>query len=166
MSSSANLQSTDINTTELNANFPENCLNQFQVTEPQVQHITKSIDDVDFTCTDLTLTSCTVIPSMQTLACRNYINESTKKVSSSIDKSHNSDESDSGSSNNVIVGNVGDGYQNPSQKVLQDHAESHQYTELIRERHSATSFSEPDKTEEQGVETRATKKDEYMNLQF
>lgn len=165
ISANANLQSTDVNTTELNANFPGNSSKQCEVRELQVQRTIKSIEDINFICTDLTLTSVTVILNMQNLVHRNHINESTNKASSNEEKCQHSDDSDSDSSKNIMVGNAGDGYENPYQMVLQDHAESQSYSEIIRERHSATSSTASDKTEEQGIETRSTKKDEYMNLQ-
>ncbi|VDI46712.1 Hypothetical predicted protein [Mytilus galloprovincialis] len=163
--SNANLQSTDVNTTELNANFPENSLKQCEVTELQVQHTTKSIHDVDFTCTDLTLTSCTVIPNMQNIVHRIHIEESTNNASSG-EKSQHSNDSDSGSSNNVMVDYYGDGYENLYQMVIQDPAGSYPYTEIIRERQSASSSTDNDEKEEQGVQQGSAKKREYINLQF
>ncbi|VDI38099.1 Hypothetical predicted protein [Mytilus galloprovincialis] len=64
-------------------------------------------------------------------------------------QSQTSDDFNSGSSNNFIVDNVGDVFENPYQMILQDQVESHPYTEIIRERHSGTPSTESEKTEKQ-----------------
>ncbi|VDI59601.1 Hypothetical predicted protein [Mytilus galloprovincialis] len=72
-------------------------------------------------------------------------------------QSQPSDDSDSGSSNNVMVDYYGDGYENPYQMILQDHTESNPYTEIIKDRHSGTSSTESDKPEEQEVQPGSAK---------
>ncbi|CAG2185954.1 unnamed protein product [Mytilus edulis] len=153
ISSSANLHLTDANTTELNANFLEDSLQQLDITGLQVQRMTMSVKDRDFSRTDST--SSTIIPSMQNIVNRNQTNESST-----------SDASDSDSSTNVIVGNIGDGYEHPYQTVLQNHPESHPYIEIIRERHSSISSTGSTEIEGQIVGTDSTKKEDYINLQF
>ncbi|CAG2190819.1 unnamed protein product [Mytilus edulis] len=151
ISSGANLHLTDANTTELNANF----LEEVHMTEQQVQRRTMSLNELDFSCPDSTLTSSTVIPSMQNIVNRNQNN-----------KSSTSDDSDSDSSTNDIVGNIADGYEHPYQTVLQNHTESHPYIEIIRERHSSISSTGSTESEAQIVGTDSTKKEDYINLQF
>ncbi|CAG2208424.1 unnamed protein product [Mytilus edulis] len=153
ISSSANLHLTDANTTELNANFLEDSLQQLDITGLQVQRMTMSVKDRDFSRTDST--SSTIIPSMQNIVNRNQTNESST-----------SDASDSDSSTNIIVGNIGDGYEHPYQTVLQNHPESHPYIEIIRERHSSISSTGSTEIEGQIVGTDSTKKEDYINLQF
>ncbi|VDI21739.1 Hypothetical predicted protein [Mytilus galloprovincialis] len=150
ISSGANLHLTGANTTELNANFLEDSLQQFDITELQVQRMIMSVNDRDCSCT-----SSTVIPSMQNIVNRNQTNESST-----------SDASDSDSSTNVIVGNIGNGYEHPYQTVLLNHPESHPYIEIIRERHSSISSNESTKSEGQIIGTDSTKKEDYINLQF
>ncbi|VDI73374.1 Hypothetical predicted protein [Mytilus galloprovincialis] len=151
ISSGANLHLTDAYTTELNANF----LEEVHMTGQQVQRRTMSVNELDFSCPDSTLTSSTVIPSMQNIVNRNQNYESST-----------SDDSDSDSSTNIIVGNIGDGYEHPYQTVLQNHSESHSYIEIIRERHSSISSTESTKIEGQILGTDSTKKEDYINLQF
>ncbi|CAC5421328.1 HMCN [Mytilus coruscus] len=87
------------------------------------------------------------------------------KEQSSDQKSQNSNDSDSESSQNVMVGNVGGEYENPYQTVLQDRPESHQYTQITIERNTSISSAESN-CEMQILEKSSTKEAGYINLQF
>ncbi|VDI34267.1 Hypothetical predicted protein [Mytilus galloprovincialis] len=108
----------------------------------------------------------TVIPSRQNIVNRNQTNESTSKESSSDEQSQISDDSDSGSFIYGMVGNLGEGYENPYQMILQDYAESHPYTRIIRARDNSNPSTESDKSEEKQIGTSSTKKEEYINLKL
>ncbi|CAG2214084.1 unnamed protein product [Mytilus edulis] len=66
-------------------------------------------------------------------------------------------DSDSDMSNNVMIGNRGDGYENPYQTVLQTRPESHRYVEIANERHTSISSTDSNKSEEQILHTGSTK---------
>ncbi|CAC5386336.1 unnamed protein product [Mytilus coruscus] len=166
ISTGVNLQTTADDTPVLSVDFPDDDLSHRDVTEVQVQNMSISSDDTILSNLDLTLTPSTVIRSMQNMVNSSHTNERTNNETSSDEKSETSDDSDSGSSNNVLVGNVGDGYENPYQSVLQDHLESQPYTEIIRERHNSNSSTESDQSKEQRIGTGSTKKADYINLQF
>ncbi|CAG2208423.1 unnamed protein product [Mytilus edulis] len=84
---------------------------------------------------------------------------------SSDQKSQTSGDSDSESSLTVMVGNVGDGYENPYQSVLLDRPEGHQYTQITIERNTSISSAESN-CEMQILEKSLTKEGGYINLQF
>ncbi|XP_052084700.1 uncharacterized protein LOC127721926 [Mytilus californianus] len=144
ISSVTSLQSSDGNTIELNAIFPEYVLQQRDITGVQVQNMPISKDDTNLYNTDLTLTTCTVVRIVQSIGNSNHSIKNTNKESSSDKKSQASDDSDSESSNNVMVGNVGDGYEHPYQMVLQDNPGCNPYAEIIRERDNSNSSTESD----------------------
>ncbi|CAC5416909.1 unnamed protein product [Mytilus coruscus] len=155
ISTRANLQSTDENTTELNADLLDDELQQREVTV--VQHVQRqqrsiSSDDTNLSNVNLSRTPSIVIPSVD-------------KGVSSDQKSQSSNDSDSETSNNVMIGNVGDGYENPYQTVLQDCPETHQYIDIIRERHNNMSSAESNSAK-QTLEKKLTKKAVYINLQL
>ncbi|CAC5391385.1 unnamed protein product [Mytilus coruscus] len=137
ISNEAIVQSTDNNSTELIADFPNDDLPQREVTDVQEQHMSISTEDT------------------------NLIN----KDQSSDQKSQTSNDYDSESSQNVMIGNVGDGYETPYQTVLQDRKESHQYTQITRE--SNTSISSLESISEHQILERCLRKEgSYINLQF
>lgn len=152
VSTRVNLQSNGENTTELNADLLVDELQQRETTEVQRQHMSISSDDTNLSNVSQSRTPSIVIPSVD-------------NGESSDQKSHSSNDSDSGSSNNVMVGNVGDGYENPYQTVLQDCPESRQYIEIMRERHNSMSSAESNNLE-QTLEKKLTKEAVYINLQF
>ncbi|CAG2214086.1 unnamed protein product [Mytilus edulis] len=159
ISYNANLQLAHVDDTNLNETFLEDGLQQFDITEHQMQSMDMSLNERDFSCTNSTLTSSTASPSMRMIVDRKQTNES-------ISEESTSDDSDSGSFIYGMVGNLGEGYENPYQMILQDHAESHPYTMIIRERGNSNSSTESDKSEEQQIGTGSTKKDEYINLKL
>ena len=58
-----------------------------------------------------------------------------------------------------------DGYENPYQTILQDCPETHQYMEIMRERHNSMSSAESNNLE-QTLEKKLTKEAVYINLQL
>lgn len=166
ISFNANLQLAHVDDTDLNEKFPKDGLQQFDITEHQMQSMDMSLNEREFSCTNSTLTSSTASPSMRMIVDRKQTNESTSEESSSDEKIRTSDDSDSGSFIYGMVGNLGEGYENPYQMILQDHAESHAYTMIIRERDNSNSSTESDKSEEQQIGTDSTKKEEYINLKL
>ncbi|XP_052084709.1 uncharacterized protein LOC127721932 [Mytilus californianus] len=128
---------TDGSSNELNADFHNDDLPQREVTDVQGQHRPISMIET------------------------NIIN----KEQSSDQNSQTSNESESETSNNVMVGNVGDGYENPYETVTQDRLESHQYIQITRERNTSLSSAESN-CEEQITEKSLTKEAGYINLQL
>ncbi|VDI51310.1 Hypothetical predicted protein, partial [Mytilus galloprovincialis] len=98
-------------------------------------------------------------PIRQNIVNRNQTNESTSKESSSDEQSQISDDSDSGSFIDGMVGNLGEGYEKPYQMILQDRAGNHPYARIIRARENSNSSTESDKSEEQQIGTGSTKKE-------
>lgn len=137
VSNEINMQSTDNDSTELNADFLNDNLPQSEIPGIQGQHMSIS--------TEIT----------------NHINGG----QSSEQNIQTSDYPYSESSHNVMIGNSGDGYENPYQTVLQDRQESHQYTQITTERNA--SFSSAESHCEMPVfEKSLTKEADYINLQF
>ncbi|CAC5393423.1 unnamed protein product [Mytilus coruscus] len=166
ISTGSNLQSTNANITELNADFLDDDLQQREITEVHGQSMSISLDDTNRSDTDLSRIPNTIIPSMDNILNCNQSNESTNTETLSNQKSQTSNDSDSGSSNDIMVGNVGDGYENAYLLALQDQPESHLYIEIIRESHNSISSIDTNTNEEQRLETGSTKEPVYINLQF
>ncbi|CAC5397789.1 unnamed protein product [Mytilus coruscus] len=166
ISTEIDLQSTDANTTELNAEILDNGLLQRDVTELQGQHMSISSDDSSLSNTDLSLIPPTAIVGSENIPNFNQIDNSKNQESSSDQKSQTSSDSDSDISNHVMVGNVGDGYEHVYQTMKQDYADSHQYTAITTESHNSISSSESNKSEEQSIQKNLAKEAIYINLQF
>ncbi|CAG2256693.1 unnamed protein product [Mytilus edulis] len=79
--------------------------------------------------------------------------------------SETSMESDSESSDNVMVGSDGDGYENPYETISQEREESHQYIMMSKERHNSFSSIEYHCKDDR-LETTNAKEATYINLQF
>ncbi|VDI69598.1 Hypothetical predicted protein [Mytilus galloprovincialis] len=124
ISNEVNVQSTDGNSTELNADFPNDDLPPPEVPDT------------------------------------NFINEG----QSSEQNNQTSDDSDNELSQTVMVGNAGDGYENPYQTVLQDYQDSHKYTQITIER-NINIVSDSD-CEMQVLENSLTNGGGYNNFQF
>ncbi|CAG2190820.1 unnamed protein product [Mytilus edulis] len=137
-SNTAYMQTTDNDSNALNADFPNDNLQQHGVTGVQEQHMSLSTNET------------------------NSIDD---KEQSSDQKSQTSNDSDSESSQTVMVGNVGDGYENPYQTVLLDRPEGHQYTQITIERNTSIVSDDSD-CEMQLLEHSLTKEAGYINLQF
>ncbi|VDI71493.1 Hypothetical predicted protein [Mytilus galloprovincialis] len=137
----ANVQSTDNDSNELSTDFPNDDLPQLGVPDVREQLVSISTDDT------------------------NIIDDRQQHEQSSDQKSQTSDDSDSESSRTLMAGNVGDGYENPYQTVLQDHQESHQYTKITIERNISVSSAESN-CEMQILEKSLPKEAGYINLQF
>ncbi|CAC5400756.1 unnamed protein product [Mytilus coruscus] len=159
-------QSTDDNTTELNTDFPGDGLEQHEITEMQGRHMSISSDDTSLSNTNVSCIPSPAIHMMENIIYFNQLNESTNTETPSDQQSQTSHDSDSETSNNVMVGNTGDGYENPYQMVLQDHSESHPYIGIIRERHNRISSTGSITNEEQRHDNDSTKEPIYINLQF
>ncbi|VDI27546.1 Hypothetical predicted protein [Mytilus galloprovincialis] len=152
VSTRVNLQSNGENTTELNADLLVDELQQRETTAVQRQHMSISSDDTNLSNVNLSRIPSIVIPSMD-------------NGESSDRKSHSSNDSDSETSHNVMIGNVGDGYENPYQTVIQDCPATHQYMEIMRERHNSMPSAESNSAK-QTLETKLTKEAVYINLQL
>lgn len=152
VSTRVNLQSNGENTNELNADLLGDELQQRETTAVQRQDMSISSDDTNLSNVNLSRAPSIVIPSVD-------------NGDSSYQKSNSSNDSDSETSHNVMIGNVGDGYENPYQTVLQDCPETHQYMEIMRERHNSMSSAESNNLE-QTLEKKLTKEAVYINLQF
>ncbi|VDI21745.1 Hypothetical predicted protein [Mytilus galloprovincialis] len=138
-SNTANVQTTDNDSNALHADFANDNLQQRGGTCVQEQHIISLSAD-------------------QT----NIIDD---REQSSDKKSQTNSDSDSESSETVMAGNAGDGYENPYQTVLHDHQESHQYTQITTERNTRGS-SVDSYFEMQTLEKSLTKEEGNINLQF
>ncbi|CAG2226348.1 unnamed protein product [Mytilus edulis] len=138
ISNEVNVQSPDSNSTELNTDFSNEDLQQLGVAGVQEQPMSLSTDDTD---------------------------SIDNKEHTRDRKSQTSNDSDSESSQTVMVGNVGDGYENPYQTVLLDRPEGHQYTQITIERNTSVSSAESN-CEMQILEKSLTKEGGYINLQF
>ncbi|CAG2232484.1 unnamed protein product [Mytilus edulis] len=163
-----NTQSTDNSTNDLNVNSLNAGLPQNEVTgvQRQRQYMSTTSDETNFSNTDLSK-----IPSNVVLNVNCIVNFNTtdayENAEPSIDtKSQTSNDFDSESSTNVMVGNFGDGYEQPYQTVLQTRPESHRYVEIANERHTSISSTDSNKSEEQILQTGPTKKAVYTNLQL
>ncbi|CAC5391387.1 unnamed protein product [Mytilus coruscus] len=151
ISTSAILQSTDDDTTtELNANFSADGLHQREITELQDQRMSISSNESIISNTVLSRIPSTAVTRMENILNCNQTYDSTYIETS---MSQPGDESDSETSNNVTVGNVGDGYENPYQMVLQDRPQSHPYIVITVERRNSLSSTESKANEEQRPET-------------
>ena len=137
-SNAANVQTTDNDSNVLHADFSNDDLQQRGVTGVQEQHMSLSTDET------------IIIDDIE---------------QSSDQKSQTSGDSDSESSLTVMVGNVGDGYENPYQSVLLDRPEGHQYTQITIERNTSISSAESN-CEMQIPEKILKKEGGYINLQF
>ncbi|XP_071139037.1 uncharacterized protein [Mytilus edulis] len=137
-SNTAYMQTTDNDPNALDADFPNDNLQQHGVTGVQEQHMSLSTNET------------------------NSIDD---REQSSDQKSQTSNDSDSESSQTVMVGIVGDGYENPYQTVLLDRPESHQYTHITIERNTSIVSADSD-CEMQLLEHSLTKEAGYINLQF
>ncbi|CAG2208416.1 unnamed protein product [Mytilus edulis] len=138
ISNEVNVQSPDSNSTELNTDFPNEDLQQREVPGVQEQPMSLSMDDT--ASIDI-------------------------KEQTSDRKSQTSNDSDSESSQTVMVGNVGDGYENPYQTVLLDRPEGNRYTQITIERNTSIVSADSD-CEMQLLEHSLTKEAGYINLQF
>ncbi|VDI21738.1 Hypothetical predicted protein [Mytilus galloprovincialis] len=137
-SNTAYVQTTDNDSNALNADFPNDDLQQREVTYVQEQPMSLSTDDT--------------------------VNIDNKEQTSD-QKSQTSNDSDSESSQTVMVGNVGDGYENPYQTVLLDRPEGHQYTQITIDRNTSIVSADSD-CETQLLEHSLTKEAGYINLKF
>ncbi|XP_052084704.1 uncharacterized protein LOC127721928 isoform X2 [Mytilus californianus] len=159
ISNEINVQPTDDNTPELNADFSHNGLPQSEVNDMQRQrqHMSTTADDTNRSNIDLSQILSTAIPNMDNIINCNTTNANTNRELSNDQKSQSSNDSDSNISNNVMIGSIGDGYENPYQTVLHDRPESHQYVEITRERHCSISSTDFNKSEGQRLKTCSTK---------
>ncbi|VDI04036.1 Hypothetical predicted protein [Mytilus galloprovincialis] len=166
ISNETNALSTDNSTAELDADFIVGELLQSEVTDVQRQrqHVTTSSDDTNLPNTEFFQIPPTVISSMDTIVNCNKSNANAETLSDQTSQSCS--DSDSDISNNVMIGNRGDGYENPYQTVLQTRLESHRYVEIANERHTSISSTDSNKSEEQILQTGSTKEAVYINLQF
>lgn len=153
ISNEISVQPTDDNTSEWNADYFHNNLPQIEVYDVpgQRHHLSSSSDDTNLFNTDLLPT--TVISSMENIVNCKEINEHANAEASSDQMSQNCRDSDSDTSNKVMIGNGGDGYENPYQTVLQNRPESHQYVEITKERHTSISTTDSNKNEEQSIQS-------------
>lgn len=166
ISNETNALSTDNSTAELDADFIVGELLQSEVTEVQRQrqHVSTSSDDTNLPNTDFFQIPPTVNSSLDNIVNCNKSNANTETLSDQTSQSCS--DSDSAMSNNVMIGNRGDGYENPYQTVLQTRPESHRYVEIANERHTSISSTDSNKSEEQILHTGSTKEAVYINLQF
>ncbi|CAG2208420.1 unnamed protein product [Mytilus edulis] len=166
ISNETNALSTDNSTAELDADFIVGELLQSEVTDVQRQrqHVSTSSDDTNLPNTDFFQIPPAVISSMDNIVNCNKSNANAETLSDQTSQSCS--DSDSDMSNNVMIGNRGDGYENPYQTVLQTRPESHRYVEIANERHTSISSTDSNKSEEQILQTGSTKEAVYINLQF
>lgn len=161
VSTRLHLQSTDDDTTELNTDFLYDDVTHSDVPEVHGQDMSICSDDTIFCTSDLTLTQFTVIPSLHNRESIDQTNESTNTATPSHQHSQNSDDSESESTNNVMVGNVGDEYENNYQLL-----DSHLYIEVLEERHRSISSTDFYSNEVQQLESESTKEPDYINLKL
>ncbi|VDI33492.1 Hypothetical predicted protein [Mytilus galloprovincialis] len=121
-------------------------------------------DDTNLPNTDFLQIPPSVISSMDNIVNCKKIN--TNAETSSDQTIQNCSDSDSDTSTNVMIGDVGDGYENPYQTVLQNRAESHQYVEITNDRHTSSSSTDSNKSDEQRFQTGSKNEAVYTNLQF
>ncbi|XP_052084699.1 uncharacterized protein LOC127721924 [Mytilus californianus] len=146
VSTDANLQSTNEYTTELNADFLNDGLQQHEITEVHGQSMSTPLIDTNLSNTDLSPITSSVILRMENVANCNQTNENTE--TSSEQKSKTCNDSDSGSSNNVMVGNVRNEYENNYQ--LQD---GHLYLDILDDRQISISATDSSTNNQQKSQT-------------
>lgn len=161
-----NVQSTENSTADLNADFIDDGLQEREVNDVQMQrqHVSTSSADTNLPITDCLQIHPTVFASVDNIVnCKKII---ANAETSSDQMSLNCSDSDSDTSNNVMIGNVGDEYENSYQTVLQNRPESHKYVAITKERHTSISSTDSNKSEEQRLQTDSIKEAVYINLQF
>ncbi|VDI27493.1 Hypothetical predicted protein [Mytilus galloprovincialis] len=166
ISNENNAHSTNNFTAEIDADFIGGDLQQSEVNDTQRQrhHVSTSSDDTNLPNTDFLQIPPSVISSMDNIVNCKKIN--TNAETSSDQTIQNCSDSDSDTSTNVMIGDVGDGYENPYQTVLQNRAESHQYVEITNDRHTSSSSTDSNKSDEQRFQTGSKNEAVYTNLQF
>lgn len=155
--------STDSNLHSLNdytadTEYPGDDLEQREITAVQGRSVSISSDDTSMSNTNV---SSSAIQRIENVLYFSNLNESTETPNDQ--HSQTSHDSDSETSNTVMVGNDGDGYENPYQVVLQDCPEYHPYIGIIRESVPSTRHNT---NEDQRLDTGSTKEPIYINLQF
>lgn len=158
ISTDANLHSFNDYPAELDTEYPDDGLEQRDITSVQGRSVSISSDDTSMSNTNV---SSSAIQRIESILYFSNLNESTETPNGQHNQT--SHDSDSETSNTVMVGNDGDGYENPYQVVLQDCPEYHPYIGIIRENISSTRHNT---NEDQRLDTGSTKEPIYINRQF
>ncbi|CAG2208422.1 unnamed protein product [Mytilus edulis] len=151
-----NHQSTDESESFATSELPSN----FQSTDAQEQRVS-----IPSSLSNVFNTDDSGILSIVNAENCNKINAIIINNALSNKNSETSMESDSESSDNVMVGSDGDGYENPYETISQEREESHQYIMMSKERHNSFSSIEYHCKDDR-LETTNAKEATYINLQF
>ncbi|CAG2242066.1 unnamed protein product [Mytilus edulis] len=151
-----NQQSTDESESFAPSELPSN----FQRTDAQEQRVSppSSLSNV------LNTDDSDILSIVNAENC-NKINAIIINNALSNKNSETSMESDSESSDNVMVGSDGDGYENPYETISQEREEGHQYIMMSKARHNSFSSIEYHCKDDR-LETTNAKEATYINLQF
>ncbi|CAG2185956.1 unnamed protein product [Mytilus edulis] len=154
ISTNANLQPTDNDTTEMTTDIFDDDLPEHHISDEhrQLQLMSTTLDDTNLSYTDLSQIPSTVILRMDNMASCNLSNESVYIEAISSHKNQTSNDSDSDTSINLIIDNVGDEYENNYQ-----FQESHLYLEILEDRHNSISSTDSNTNEYQRLETGSTR---------
>lgn len=160
ISTNENLQPTHNDTTEMTTDIFDDDLPQQQISDVhrQLQLMSSTLDDTNLFYTDLSQIPSIVISLMENITNCNQTLENANTEASGDQTIQTSYESDCDTSNNVMVGSIGDEYENNYQ--------SHLYIDIIEDRHNSISSSDSNENEQQRLETGLAKKPVYINLQF
>ncbi|VDI62939.1 Hypothetical predicted protein [Mytilus galloprovincialis] len=151
-----NHQSTDESESFATSELPSN----FQRTDAQEQRVS-----IPSSLSNVFNTDDSGILSIENAENCNKINAIIINNALSNKNSETSMESHSESSDNVMVGSDGDGYENPYETISQERDESHQYIMMSKERHNSFSSIE-NNCKDDILETSNAKEATYINLQF
>ncbi|VDI69596.1 Hypothetical predicted protein, partial [Mytilus galloprovincialis] len=151
-----NHQSTDDSESFATSELPSN----FQRTDAQEQRVSIPSNHPNDISIDVSAMS-----SIANAEICNKINAHIIKNALSNTNSETSMESHSESSDNIMVGSDGDGYENPYETISQERDESHQYIMMSKERHNSFSSIE-NNCKDDILETSNAKEATYINLQF
>ncbi|VDI33491.1 Hypothetical predicted protein [Mytilus galloprovincialis] len=151
-----NHQSTDESESFITSELPSN----FKRTDAQEQRVS-----IPSSLSNVFNTDDSGILSIENAENCNKINAIIINNALSNKNSETSMESHSESSDNVMVGSDGDGYENPYETISQERDESHQYIMMSKERHNSFSSIE-NNCKDDILETSNAKEATYINLQF
>lgn len=143
-STNPNQQPIDNDTAELTTDVFDDDLSQHQISDVhrQLQLMSTTLDDTHLSYTDFSQIPSTVISIMDNTANCNQTEENAYIETISFQKSQTSNDSDSDTSNNVMVNSVGDTYENNYQ-----FQESHLYIEILEDRHNSISSTDSNTNE-------------------